>query len=100
MNELEAIETLRDVVESCAIMMPQAWRESHLADAKEAVETLAAKYKVEEIREAIDWFQEESLGCRIGLKSGVAGEAVREQLRHYTLAIEALSKELGNEKAL
>lgn len=100
MNEREAIETLGDVVESCAIMMPQAWRESHLADAKAAVKTLAARYKVEEIREAIDWFQEESLGCRIGLKSGVAGEAVREQLRHYTLAIEALSKELGNEKAL
>ena len=100
MTELESIETLRDVVESCAIMMPQAWRESHLADAKDAVETIAAKYKVEEIKEAIDWFKGESLGCRIGLKSGVAGEAVREQLRHYTLAIEALSKELGNEKAL
>lgn len=100
MTEREAIATLRDVVESCAIMMPQTWRESHLADAKEAVKTLAARYKLEEIREAIDWFQGKSLGCRIGLKSGVAGEAVREQIRHYTLAIEALSKELGNEKAL
>ena len=97
MTERESIETLRDVVESCAIMMPQAWRESHLADAKEAVKTLAAKYKVEEIKEAIDWFQGKSLSCGIGLKSGVAGEAVREQLRRYTLAIEALSKELDDE---
>lgn len=97
MTEREAIATLRDVVSACAIMMPQTWRESHLADAKEAVEAIAAKYKVEEIREAIDWFQEESLGCRIGLKSGVAGKAVREQLRYYTLAIEALSKELDDE---
>lgn len=100
MTERESIETLRDVVESCAIMMPQAWRESHLADAKEAVKTLAAKYKVEEIREAIDWFQGEAAACEIGLRNGMAGDEVRKQLRRYTLAIEALSKELGNEKAL
>ena len=100
MTERESIETLRDVVSACAIMMPQAWRESHLADAKEAVETLAARYKVEEIKEAIDWFQGESLGCRIGLKSGVGGEEIREKLRRYSPAIEALSKELRNENAL
>ena len=100
MTERESIETLRDVVSACSIMMPQTWRESHLADAKEAVETLAAKYKVEEIKEAIDWFQGKSLACGIGLKNGVAGEAIREQLRYYTLAIEALSKELGNETTL
>lgn len=97
MNELEAIETLRDVVESCAIMMPQAWRESHLADAKEAVEAIVAKYKVEEIREAIDWFQGESMACGIGLKNGMAAEEACKQLRRYTLAIEALSKELDDE---
>lgn len=97
MNELEAIETLWDVVESCAIMMPQAWRESHLADAKEAVETIAAKYKVEEIKEAIDWFQGESMACGVGLKNGMAAEEVCKQLRRYTLAIEALSKELDDE---
>lgn len=93
MNEPESIETLRDVVNACAIMMPQAWRESHLADAKEAVKTLAAKYKAEEIKAAIGWFQVESLACGVELKSGMDGDEVRKQLRYYTLAIEALSHE-------
>ena len=100
MNEREAIETLRDVVNACAIMMPQAWRESHLADAKEAVETIAAKYNMKYIREAIDWFQGMAAACEIGLRNGMAEDEVRKQLRRYILAIEALSKELGNEKAL
>lgn len=93
MTERESIETLRDVVNACAIMMPQAWRESHLTDAKEAVETLAAKYKVEEIREAIDWFQGEILLHKIGLQDGTAGKETAKQKRFYELAVEALNHE-------
>ena len=93
MNERESIETLRDVVSACAIMMPQAWRESHLADAKEAVETLAVKYKGEEIKEAIDWFQGEILLCKIGLQDGTAGKETARQKRFYELAVEALTHE-------
>lgn len=93
MNERESIETLRDVVSACAIMMPQAWRESHLADAKEAVETLAVKYKGEEIKEAIDWFQGEILLCKIRLQDGTAGKETARQKRFYELAVEALTHE-------
>lgn len=92
-QEREAIKTLQDVVKSCSYLMPRGWLDRHLEDAKEAVETLAVKYKGEEIKEAIDWFQGEILLCKIRLQDGTAGKETARQKRFYELAVEALTHE-------
>ena len=40
MDVKEAIQELGNVVNHCSYLMPKEWRERHLEDAKEAIETI------------------------------------------------------------
>lgn len=40
MDVKEAIQELGNVVNHCSYLMPKEWRERHLKDAKEAIETI------------------------------------------------------------
>lgn len=92
MNETKAIYTLYDVVKSCAYLMPSEWRESHLADAQEAVKSLAKLTHKQDVEWARDYFKGELKSWEIGIKNGTVCEDAPKYAAAYRLALEGLDE--------
>ena len=93
MNKPEALRELDEVLKSCALLMPREWRERHLKDAKEAVETLRDVQREEEVNAAKRWFIDEIRSCQAGISGGYADEELMKgQIKIYTIALEGLGR--------
>lgn len=93
MNKPEALKELEAVLQSCALLMPREWRERHLADAKEALETMRDIQREDEVNKVKRWFVDEIRSCQMGISGGYVDPALmEEQIKIYTVALEGLGK--------